>query len=98
MVQLAPGASEAPQVLDCANAPGSAPPSATLVMFRGAVPALVMVSACAGLQALKSWLPKASAAGVSVAPGDAPVPESGTDTDGVARSVVVTVSVAALGP
>src|SRR4029077_2949746 len=74
MEQLAPAATEAPQVLVwpyCVLA-------AMLVMFRAAVPELVSVTDCAALAVFRFWLPKLRVVGAKLVPGAIPVPDKAT--------------------
>src|SRR5262245_51168718 len=78
MVQLALGATELPQVLDCAKSPLAV----MLVIARVPTPVLVSVTVCAAhpLQAeLTTWLPKVRLVGEKLMPGAAvPAPASAT--------------------
>src|SRR5438046_2161529 len=56
------------------KSPGFVPPRAMLVIVNGALPVFESVTAWAGLVVLTSWLPKGTDEGVSVAPGEPPVP------------------------
>jgi len=71
MEQLAPAATETPQVLVwayCALA-------TMLVMLRAAAPELVSVTVFAALVVFTKWLPKAKLVGDKLTAGVAPVPE-----------------------
>ncbi len=72
MVQLAAGASEAPQLLVCENSLASCPASAIEVMFSCAVPLLVSVTGLVALvPTVCGWLeePKMTGVGLSIAAG-----------------------------
>ena len=56
------------------KSPGFVPPRAMLVIVNGALPVFESVTAWAGLVVLTSWLPKGTDEGVSVAPGEPPMP------------------------
>ena len=76
MAQLAPAASEAPQVLVCAKSAGLAPPIAMLVIESASLPVFFNVAACAALVPPIHTLPKLKEAGVRTATGaGAAVPE-----------------------
>lgn len=73
MLQLAPAATDAPQLLVCVKLVAFAPVSAMLVVVRAAAPELVSVTVCVPLVVLIAWLPKATEAGVNVTAGYANV-------------------------
>ena len=59
IVQLAPAATELPQLLVCAKSPGFVPVSARLVTLKAVLPEFVKVTAWAVLVVPTEWLPKA---------------------------------------
>jgi hypothetical protein len=87
-VQLAPAASETPQVLVCEKAAALVPEKAMDVMLRGALPVLVSVAVCAA-GVVPALAENVSVAGVSEATGvPATVPLNGTAwVEGEALSV-----------
>jgi hypothetical protein len=66
MAQLAPTATEDPQVEVCEYNPAFVPESPMLVIGSGKVPVLVTVTVCAALDVLVCTLPKAIEAGDTV--------------------------------
>ena len=60
IVQLAPGASELPQLLDCANLPAFVPEIETLVVNKDPLPVFCRVTEWAGLVVLMTTDPKAT--------------------------------------
>ena len=75
MVQLAPAATELPQVLVWAKAAALVPLRAMPESVSAALPPLVRVAVKALLVVLTAWLPKARLAGERVAVALVPVPE-----------------------
>ena len=75
IVQLAPAASELPQVLVWAKALALAPVIATLVMLNVAVPLFVRVTVEAALLVPTAWLLKETLVGERLTAGAVPVPE-----------------------
>jgi hypothetical protein len=67
MVQLAPAASELPQVLVCAKLLGLVPATLMRVMVNGALPGLERVAVCAELVVPVVWLGKLRDVGESTA-------------------------------
>jgi hypothetical protein len=59
MVQLAPAATEDPQVLDCVKSPGLVPLVAMLLMFSVPVPIFESVKVWGELLVPTFWLPNA---------------------------------------
>ena len=74
-----PAASVEPQLFVWVKSPWLAPVMLMPVMVNGPVPALVRLTACAGLAVPVFWLPKERAAGLREAAGVVPVPVNGTD-------------------
>jgi hypothetical protein len=74
MVQLAPAATEVPQVLVCPKSAALAPENVMLVMERAAFPVLFRVPSWALLVVLRFWLGKLRPGGVKPATGAVPVP------------------------
>jgi hypothetical protein len=79
IVQLAPAATELPQVVVSGKSPGSAPVTAMLAMLKVRLPLLVRVTDCAGAVVPTNWLPKVMVVAESSTPGAAPVPVRFTD-------------------
>src|ERR1700687_2335021 len=79
-VQVAFGASVAPQVFDEVNSVGFAPANAEIFeIFSVSVPVLVSVTVCDALVVPTFWGPKLTVAdGVRLAVGEVPVPVSAT--------------------
>jgi len=75
MVQLAPAVKLAPQLLVWLNSV-AIPLRLILKIVKVAVPVLLKVTVWAALDVFTRWLPKAKAAGDTLAPGATPVPES----------------------
>src|SRR5947199_59778 len=69
MVQLAPAARLAGQVLVWAKSPALVPVTLTPLMFSAAVPLLVSVTVCAALVVFTVWSEKVSVVGLSVTAG-----------------------------
>ena len=74
MVQLAPAATEPPQLLDCAKSPAFVPETAMPLTVNAALPELVRVTARAALVAPTAWLAKVRLVGDRLAAAVAPVP------------------------
>ena len=76
MAQLAPAATEAPQVEAGAREKSAllAPTTLMPLMLSGAVPELVKVTLCELLRVLTAWLVKVTLLELSVATGAVPVP------------------------
>ena len=74
IVQLAPAATEPPQVLVSAKSPLDD----MVLIASGAVPVLLRVTACAALVVLISWLPKLRPDGDKLTTGATPTPASKT--------------------
>ena len=79
MVQLPPAATEVPQVLVWAKSPALLPATATLVMLKAALPALLRVTASAALVVPTNWLPNVRLVGKRLTPEGAPVPSRFSD-------------------
>ena len=71
MVQLAPAAREAPQVLVCEKSLALAPVMVMLVMVRMDFELFVSVTGCDALEVLMFWLPKLREAGIAKTMGTA---------------------------
>jgi hypothetical protein len=74
MVQLAPEATELPQVLDWAKSPAFVPVTDTLEIVKAALPELLTVTAWAALAVERDWLPNVRLRGETLMPAAAPVP------------------------
>ena len=96
-LQLAPTASEVPQVVVCENSVAFAPESAMLVIGSAKIPVFVTVTVCAALDVFVCTLPKAIAVGDTVYVATAPVPDKDTDCE-AAPLPVVTVKLADAPP
>ncbi len=92
-LQLAPAASEVPQVLDCAKEAALMPVSVMPVRLSGALPVLESVTTCCGL-VVRTFCENASDELLSVAAGAVPVPVREADC-GEFAALSVMVSVAA---
>ena len=73
-VQLAPVATEVPQVLTWLKSPVFAPVKATLLMLRAALPVFVSVTGCTPLVVPRVWLSKIRLVTVRLTAGPLPVP------------------------
>src|SRR5271157_1994122 len=73
-VQLAPAATEVPQVLVCAKSPALAPVSAMLERLKAAAPPLVRVAVSVPLLVFTAWLPNERLLGDRLAVAEVPVP------------------------
>jgi hypothetical protein len=78
MVQLAPAATLAPQLLVSAKSLAFRPETAMLLAVKAALPELVKVISLAVLVVPRDWVPKANLVGEKVAVDFAPVPVSVT--------------------
>ncbi len=74
MVQLAPWATEVPQLLLCEKSPLLVPPKEMLVMFKVALPLFDSVTVWAGVVLPSDWLPKARLPGDRPTAGAVPTP------------------------
>jgi hypothetical protein len=74
MVQLAPEATELPQVLDWAKSLAFVPVTDTLEIVKAALPELLTVTAWAALAVERDWLPNVRLRGETLMPAAAPVP------------------------
>jgi hypothetical protein len=83
-VQLAPTASDAPQLLVWLNHPFGSLANEMLVMVSGALPVLLSVAVCAA-EVVPAAVLKLSPSGRSDAAGDVPVPVSAMDWEGSAH-------------
>jgi hypothetical protein len=75
IVQLAPAATELPQVFVWAKSPGLAPVSAMPERLKAALPPLVRVAVTIPLLVLTDWLPNERLAGERLTAAAVPVPE-----------------------
>jgi len=94
MVQLAPAATELPQVLLWAKSLALTPETAMLEMFSVALPGLLRVAVCAALALPRDWLPKERLEGETLISAAVPVPERVTDS-GVLEALLLMVRVEA---
>lgn len=74
IVQLAPAATEEPQVVVSPKSPGLAPNKPILTMFSTVLPVLVRVTDCAALVVPRFWLPKAKLLALRLTEAPVPVP------------------------
>jgi hypothetical protein len=74
IVQLAPAATELPQVSASAKSLASVPVKARLVIFKVALPVLVRVTVCAPLVVPTVWLENVKPAGAKLTAGAAATP------------------------
>ena len=74
IVQLAPAARVAPQVVVRAKSPALVPPMSMLLMVKGASPVFDKVTSLGVLVVCCFWLPKLSDVGDTTAIGTVPVP------------------------
>ncbi len=79
IVQLAPAATLAPQLLVCAKSLGLVPVMAILVMLKAALPVLFRVTDWAALEVPTAWLAKVRLAGERLAAGVVTVVEPEAD-------------------
>jgi hypothetical protein len=100
MLQLAPTATEEPQLLVVEKSPELVPPSAMLVTLRAVEPVLVRVAVLDALVVPTFWLPKAIVEGEMLAVATpAPVPVRETVwLEAVLLALSLIVSVAVLVP
>src|ERR1035438_2761432 len=74
IVQLAPAATLAPQLLLWPKSPGLVPATARLVIVKAALPVLLRVTACTALAAPTAWPAKVRLLGERLATAAVPVP------------------------
>ena len=78
IVQLAPTATELPQLLVSEKSPPLAPVSVRPVTLKAALPGLAKVMVCAVVAAPRDWFPKERLAGERLTTGAVPVPVRAT--------------------